>query len=213
MNIVIVFPKKEIAMKINNILTNNGYHVAAICASGAKALVAVQRLEEGIIVSGVRYVDMMYQDLKDELTDDFEMILVATHSQWDYYGEDGVTFLPVPFKAYELIDLVEDFSWKLEKKKKRRKIKSKVRSSEEEKKILQAKERLMSYHDWSEEQAHRYLQKNSMDTGRSLVDTAECVLEMFHIQKILRMIYTFAEELFCNKGNKDEIYKDAWNWK
>ena len=44
-NIIVVFPKKEVALKIKNILVKNGYDVAAVCLTGARAMEAVERLE------------------------------------------------------------------------------------------------------------------------------------------------------------------------
>ena len=68
-NIIVVFPKKEVALKIKNILVKNGYDVAAVCLTGARAMEAVERLEAGVIVSGIRFVDMVYHELREYLPD------------------------------------------------------------------------------------------------------------------------------------------------
>lgn len=44
MNIIVVFPKKEVALKIKNILVKNGYDVAAVCLNGAQAIAAAGHL-------------------------------------------------------------------------------------------------------------------------------------------------------------------------
>ena len=38
----------------------------------------------------------------------------------------------------------------------------------------------MKNRNMSEEEAHRYLQKNSMDSGNSMVETARMVLDLMH---------------------------------
>ena len=44
--------------------------------------------------------------------------------------------------------------------------------------IKDAKELLMARNHMTEEEAHRYLQKTSMDSGTNLVETAQMVLSM-----------------------------------
>ena len=57
--------------------------------------------------------------------------------------------------------------------------KPKARTGEEERLIRQAKEMLMQKKGYDEEEAHRYLQKQSMDSGNTLTDTAWAVINMF----------------------------------
>ena len=52
------------------------------------------------------------------------------------------------------------------------------RDSSEKTEIKDAKELLMARNHMTEEEAHRYLQKTSMDSGTNLVETAQMVLSM-----------------------------------
>ena len=178
-NIIVVFPKKEVASKIKNILVKNGYEVAAACVTGAQAIQVVERLEAGIVVSGIRFVDMLYHELKECLPEHFEMLVVANNSQWQQYGEDDVIYLPLPMRSFDLVDTVEDMCRDLSDRLKRLKSKPKQRSTDEQGVINRAKELLMERNGFSEEEAHRFLQKHSMDSGNNMVDTAYMVLEMF----------------------------------
>lgn len=54
----------------------------------------------------------------------------------------------------------------------------KKRSQQEQTYIDQAKKALMEQKSMSEEEAFRYLQKCSMDSGRSMVETAQMILLM-----------------------------------
>mgnify|MGYP002618652292 FL=1 len=59
---------------------------------------------------------------------------------------------------------------------------SKKNRTEEEKKILwEAKAVLMERNHMTEEEAHRYIQKCSMDSGTSLTETAQMVLSMIKL--------------------------------
>ena len=177
MNIIVVFPKKEVALKIKNILVKNGYDVAAVCLNGAQAIAAAGHLETGVVVCSIRFVDMMYHELKECLPVYFEMIVVARREQWQEYGEEDAAWLPLPMKGFDLVDLVADLQAEILRRIKKDRTKPKTRSTEERKLIDRAKELLMARHGYTEEEAHRYLQKQSMDSGAKMIQTAQLVLD------------------------------------
>ncbi|MCI7814730.1 MAG: ANTAR domain-containing protein [Lachnospiraceae bacterium] len=174
---IVVFSKLEDAKNIRNVLQRGGYPVAAVCTSGAQALSYADQLGEGLIICGYRTSDMIYSDLKECLPPDFEMILVASKQVLSDYSEGGVIALSTPLKVYDLLNTVEMVSVNfLRKKKKKKKVKERT---EEEKKLLkEAKELLMERNHMTEEEAHRYLQKCSMDSGNSLVETAQMIFSL-----------------------------------
>lgn len=176
--VIVAFPKKETGLKIKNILTRNGFEVTSVCVTGAQVMRTVNDHEAGIIISGIRYRDMVCNELKRNLPDFFEMIVVANRSWWEEYGDEEVVWLPLPVKGYDLVSTVSDLLADLSRRmKKRRQIKK--RSSQEEGLIRLAKERLMEQKQMTEEEAHHYLQKISMDGGNNLVDTAYMVLKLY----------------------------------
>ena len=63
--------------------------------------------------------------------------------------------------------------------KKREREKPNKRSSADQGVINQAKSLLMEKNGLTEEEAHRYLQKRSMDNGTNMVETAYMVLQVF----------------------------------
>jgi response regulator NasT len=65
------------------------------------------------------------------------------------------------------------------RRKKKLKEKPQVRNEQETATITQAKVLLMNRNNMTEEEAHRYLQKHSMDNGTNMVETAQMVLAMF----------------------------------
>ena len=66
------------------------------------------------------------------------------------------------------------------RRKKRLRLKPKVRSEEEKKILWEAKHLLMERNHMSEEEAHRYIQKCSMDSGTNLIETAQMVLSIMN---------------------------------
>ena len=55
-------------------------------------------------------------------------------------------------------------------------IQKKARSKNDRKRIEEAKQVLMERNHMTEEEAHRYLQKTSMDSGTNMVETAQMIL-------------------------------------
>lgn len=49
---------------MKNVLIKNGFDVSAVCVTGAQAIQAVERLEAGVVVCGIRFADMIYDELK-----------------------------------------------------------------------------------------------------------------------------------------------------
>ena len=179
LNIVVVFPKKEIVLKMKNVLIKNGFDVSAVCVTGAQAIQAVERLEAGVVVCGIRFADMIYNALTECIPDTFEMVVIASNAQWQEYGDDDVIYLPLPLKAYDLVDTVSDLLTDIHRRLKREREKPNKRSSADQGVINQAKSLLMEKNGLTEEEAHRYLQKRSMDNGKNMVETAYMVLQVF----------------------------------
>lgn len=176
--IIVVFPNKDNAANIRNLLVRNGMNVTGVCTSGAQAIHYADTVDAGIVICGYKLKDMMYTDLREYLPKEFEMLLIASHDKWSNGEAEGVIGLSMPLKAYDFINTMEMMLSNLERRRKKRKLQKKSRSKEQEALIRQAKELLMNRNNMSEEEAHRYLQKSSMDSGTNMVETAEMVLSV-----------------------------------
>ena len=77
-NIVIAFPKKEVANSIKKILAQSGYTVTAVANTGASALSSMNGLNMGIIICGYRFSDMMYSEIYEYMPREFQMLLIAS---------------------------------------------------------------------------------------------------------------------------------------
>lgn len=176
--IIIVFPNRDNAVSIRNLLVRGGMTVTGVCTSGAQAMNYADALDEGIIVCGYKLKDMMYTELREYLPDCFEMLLVASQIKWENNLMEGVTGVPMPVKAHELVDTLLKLLNGMEYKRKKRREEKRIRNPKQQAVVKAAKELLMERSHMSEEEAHRYLQKNSMDSGTNMTETAEMVLSM-----------------------------------
>ena len=177
-NIIVVFPKTEDGRNIRNILVKHGFSVTGVCTSGSQVLQYADELGGGIVVSGYRYPDMMYSDLCAELSSEFQMLLVASQRYLSEVNTQNTVCVSIPLKTHELISTLNMMSQSMERRMRRRSRKPPVRREQDLLLIRKAKELLMERNHMTEEEAHRYLQKHSMDNGTSLVETAQMVLSI-----------------------------------
>lgn len=180
-NIIVAFPKQDNAQSIKKILMQNGYHVDAVCQTGAQVLQNANELGGGIVVCGYRFVDMMYTELHEYLPPEFEMLLVASPANCSERDLSNIVCLSMPLKVNELLSTVDMMEYTIARRKKKQRAKPKGRSEEELTLINDAKILLMERNNLSEEEAHRYIQKRSMDNGTGLVETAQMILSLLHI--------------------------------
>ena len=166
-SIIVVFPRLEDAKNIRNLLVRHGYEVTGVCSSGAQALQLAEHLSDGIVLCGYRFQDMLYSELYECLPVNMQMLLAASPR-----------ILELPLKVHDLVNTLEMMSGSILRQRKKRKAMPRRRSEEEKKMIDKAKKLLMERNHLTEEEAHRYIQKCSMDSGNTLVETAQMVFSL-----------------------------------
>ena len=175
-NIIVVLPKIEDAKGIRGLLMKNGFQVTAACSTGAQVLSQIQDINDGIVICSYKMTDLIYTELHDCLPAGIDMLLLASQAVLNEQRRSDIMCLAMPLKVHELINTVEMMSQAIARRRRREKAKPRVRNSEEEALIREAKELLMSRNHMTEEEAHRYIQKSSMDSGTNMVETARMVL-------------------------------------
>ena len=109
------------------------------------------------------------------------MLLVASADKWMDDGlPDGVVGLPLPIKVYDLVNTVEMIQQTQSRKRRKRRETIRKRDDSQRKIIDQAKALLIERNNMSEEEAHRYLQKSSMESGTNMLETAQMVLTIMN---------------------------------
>lgn len=176
--IIVAFPNRDNAAGIRNLLVRGGMTVTGVCTSGAQVMNFADTLDDGIIVCGYKLKDMLYTELRQYLPESFDLLLVASREKWETGLMDGVVGLSMPVRAYELMDTLQMMLVNIERRKKKRKEERRIRNPGQQAAVKEAKALLMERNHMSEEEAHRYLQKSSMDSGTNMAETAEMILSM-----------------------------------
>lgn len=178
-SIVVVFPKAEDAKSIKNLLAKSGFEVAAVCTTGAQAISQMDELGYGIVVTGYKLSDMLYSQIHEYMPNTFEMLLLASANVLSQCDGSNIVSVSMPLKVHDLISTLSMMRDNIERRRRRQKNRPKVRNAEDEALIKKAKELLMDRNRMTEAEAHRYIQKCSMDSGTSMVESSQMVLAMY----------------------------------
>ncbi|HJC48043.1 MAG TPA: ANTAR domain-containing protein [Candidatus Lachnoclostridium pullistercoris] len=188
--IVIVFSREEDGKKIGRALERNGFQNAVCCLTGAQALQEASVMDGGIVISSVRLKDMHCSQLREYLPDGVELLVIGPEARLSDCPPDVMT-VSAPIRVFDLVNTVRMMMSRGDVRRPaagggkrggpsaenvRRK---KTRSPEDEKSIREAKCLLMERNRLSEEAAHRYLQKRSMETGRTMAESARMILVLY----------------------------------
>ncbi len=188
-SIIVAFPNMDTANKIRSVLVRHGLPVAFVATNGSMALRATSPdMGGGLVICAPQFHDMTAINLFSSLQDDYDMLMFVPSMNMDGFDHrDGMFFLQLPIRENELVSSVRML---LETRQmynnpiKAKKVAPKdpcspethKRTQEEQKLIDQAKRILINQNQMSEQEAHRFLQKRSMDTGSRLIDTAMTVI-------------------------------------
>lgn len=190
--IIIAIHNQDMAQKIKTLLEKAGLSVAGICGSGAQVLsMASSCPDGGVIISPLQLPDMPLQQLLRLIPETFDYLVLIKSGQQEIVTGPGIYSLSVPVNGSLLIQwarqLLEQRQIKAAASTSgyRKKPAADVdtgrplhgRNSEEQKLIEQAKYLLINRRKISEQEAHRYMQKKSMQSGLRLVDLAIRILE------------------------------------
>ena len=174
-SILVVLPKLEDAKQIRGILSRRGLDVTAVCTTGAGALAQMHQLESGVVICSYRLKDMHYSQLLNDLPDYFEMLLLISAAEL-HNCPPGIVSLTYPIRPNDLAGTVEMMLAQLERRLGHGHRTVKRRTDQEQNFINNAKMVLMERNRMTEQEAYRYIQKSSMDSGTNMVETAQMIL-------------------------------------
>ena len=93
----------------------------------------------------------------------------------------GVVCLPMPLKVHDLLSTLDMMLQAQQRIRRKLRSRPRERSKEEQDLINEAKALLMDRNNMTESEAHRYMQKCSMDSGTNLVETAQMIISLIHV--------------------------------
>lgn len=178
--VLLAFEGERTQEQIEQAFVGTGIQIAGRARSCAETLRLAARMESGVVLCGFKLLDGSCERLYEDLPDGVHMLMLATKVQADQCETEGIVKLLAPVRRAELIESVQML---LHLQEHSARISLPRRSSEEQQIINEAKALLMDRHNMTEQEAHRYLQKRSMDAGAKLVQTAKLILgdSEFHI--------------------------------
>ncbi len=177
-SVIVAFPKQQDAANIKNILVRSGIEVAGICTTGAQTIAFANEQDGGIVITAYRLPDMHFKELNGYLPQSFQMLLIASAARLAECIDDNVMALSVPIKTKEMLGTIQMMQHTYVRRKRKERETGKGRSSDEQEILLRAKTLLMERNNMSEEEAHRYIQKSSMDSGTNMAELAAMILSM-----------------------------------
>ena len=172
--VIVAFESGANRDKIREILEREGEFSCLVCRSAAEVKRAAHKQHRSLIVCGFKLADETCEELFHDLRSDCFMLMVAPQASLELSETEGIFKLQSPIGRGELLASVRmlvQFQRYIPREKGPAK-----RGEEEYRLIAQAKAVLMDRHGMTEDQAHRFLQKQSMDNGARLTDTARMVL-------------------------------------
>lgn len=170
--LIIGFEGEKTLKVITGILESDGISIRAAYRSGAEIKRLISQMDSGVVLCGYKLLDETAENLNEDLPKEFSMLMLATQEQLSMCEMEDIYKIAAPVKRFDLVSAVK-MLLNLDMKPQ---VSLTHRTEEEHKLINQAKELLMERHFMTEQEAHRFLQKRSMDTGRKMVHTAKLVL-------------------------------------
>ncbi|MDO4615858.1 MAG: ANTAR domain-containing protein [Lachnospiraceae bacterium] len=171
--IVIAMPRREDALRLRQIITRTGlWEEIVTCSLGNEVIQAAEEKDVSLVITVRKLKDMEVEELASCLPSRIPMILMMKDPESMSFST-GIVPLELPFRTEKLILLLRKL---LPDSRPARQSRKPRRSPGEQKIIDDAKALLMEKKDLSEPDAFRYIQKNSMDTGRTMVEAAHMIL-------------------------------------
>lgn len=167
------FESEKTCRRVREILECSGTASCLVCRSGDQVRRMVNKRHITAVVCGFKLADETAADILEDLPSFCAMLVLAPQDQLDLLRRERLFPLPAPTSRGALLEGVE----RLLRMGREAEGALSRRDGAEQELIRRAKELLMTRDAMTEEEAHHFLQKKSMDRGAKLVQVARQVLE------------------------------------
>lgn len=172
--LILIFESEKTGMRIKDMIESAGLAECQLCHSAAEAKRLVNSRSGTAVVCGYKFGDSSAGELFEDLPSNCCGLVIAQQSFLDLLSGSRIFKLPAPVTRGDLLASVRMFLQMVSRPENG----LRIQRSEEEREVIEAaKAHLMLREGMTESQAHRYLQKKSMDTGCKLSKTAQMVLD------------------------------------
>ena len=170
--VIVAFERQSNCDRIREILESTGEFSCLACRGADQVKRTVRKLRLDLVVCGFKLGEESCEAVYHDLPRRCVMLMVAPQARLDLCAAPGIFKLPAPVGRQSLLASVR-LLFQLAQAREA----PAQRTQEEQALVEQAKAALMDRAGMTEGQAHRHLQKRSMDRGARLADTARQVLD------------------------------------
>lgn len=175
--ILVAMPRHEDSGRIAQIVRESDiWEDVFTCDTGSEVLRKIEDMDIALVICTRKLSDMGYEELYGYLPPSVNMLLLTKDVRSDLFSSN-MLILQMPFKTSDLTNSIRMLIPAGYSRSGRR---GAVRSAGDKETIDKAKLLLMEQNNMTEPEAYRYLQKNSMDMGRTLSETAKMILALIN---------------------------------
>ena len=172
--VILAFENESVAYRIKEVLEATGTAGCIFCKTADQVRRAVRQTGVTAVICGFKLGGETSEHLFHDLPPSCAMLVLAPQNRLELLQETDIFRLAAPASKGDLlasVRLLLQVSRRLERAFRPH------RSKEEVDVVNRAKRLLMDRNGLSEEQAHRFLQRASMNSGVNLTQTARMVLD------------------------------------
>ncbi len=170
--LIVAFEGDKQCDLVRETLESGGLIPRLICHTGAEVLRTAHDMGRALVICGYKFPDMSADELAYDLGANVIVLVIGKNVQLDFCEHEGIFKLPAPFSRSELLTSVSMLVQLAEKTL----MAPPRRSAGEEALVGEAKAILMRT-GMSESEAHRFLQKRSMESGERLTNVAKRIIQ------------------------------------
>ncbi len=178
-NVIIGFTDRKKGEAVKDIVADNGFYNVFICTNGDEVIRAANESAGGIVICGYKVAHMLHTEIYEMLPDSFGMLVLLSRKQADLVDNEEIFSLVLPVTKVDVIktvNMILNYVNEIHFGHSEKEGQKGFRTHEEDIIVERAKLYLMNKYKVTEEAAHRFLQKSSMNHGMKMVDTAKNIL-------------------------------------
>ena len=163
--LIVAFSSDTAAHRICAWLAQSGFPARTVCRTGAEVVRAVRYMGGGSVICAARLPDYTADELYDDLDGQADLLVIGKPEQLSDCENPAIRRLPLPVGRYQLAEAAEALT------------QAPAKPSQQDQEIIRhAKALLQSARGMAEPEAHRYLQRRSMEAHRKMADTARLII-------------------------------------
>ena len=178
--IIVAFASEKTRIMVTRVLERSGISLAASCLSGAEVIRMVWTLGDAIVICGYKLRDMTAPELAADLQGIGTLLVVSSSANLDFCTGKNLYKLATPASPSDLIASLELLQQdRVSAHRLSRQTTPQKPDEADHLVISRAKEILMNVNHMTEAEAHRFLQKRSMNHGVRLTEAAQSIIEQY----------------------------------